>query len=291
MRMETTVVSCYYQLPHSKHTPIEYTNWITTFLINIDTPIVMFSDGPEYEHMCRIRIQAGLADKFFPVRKPLSELEFSTPEWIDTWNAQLEKSNFKHLHNQELFRIWANKSFFVREAIELNPFNSETFVWCDAGCWRDPRLAYYYGKGWPCPDNLRPGCLLLLSMIDLNPFLQKVTDSKIQTVDDIVTQIRTDNVTTVGGTILAGDKAAWQKWIPAFQTVLETFIKHGIFAGDDQSVITSTILWICKTDPSSCPIILTAPNGDGFVQKDGMWMGDCWFALQVFLSQEFKNRF
>lgn len=288
--MTTTVVSCYYHLRTSKHSADEYMSWITNFLVNIDTPIVMFSDGPEYEFMCEIRQQAGLSEKFFPVRKPLSELAFSTPEWIQMWTRQIEKSSYKHLHNQELFRIWANKSFFVREAIELNPFQSENFVWCDAGCWRDPRVAKHFGKGWPCPDALTPGCLLLLSMTDLTPFLLKVSQPEIQTLDDVVTKIRTDNVLTVGGTILAGDRDAWLKWTPIFQSVLEAFIKHDLFAGDDQSVITSTLLWLCKIDPNACPIILRAPLGNGFVEKDGVRLGDNWFALQIFLSQEFKNR-
>jgi hypothetical protein len=288
--MSTTVVSCYYQLNNSKHAADEYMSWITNFIVFIDTPIVMFSDGPEYDFMCEIRKQAGLSDKFFPVRKPLSELAFSTPEWIQIWTKQVEKSSYSHLHNQELFRIWANKAHLVREAIQLNPFQSENFAWCDAGCWRDRRVAYHFGKGWPCTNALAPGCLLVLAMADLMPFVHQINNPAIKTLDDIVTQIRTDNVLTISGTILAGDKAAWLKWTPAFESVLQTFIKHDLFAGDDQSVIASTIFWLCKTDPSACPIIFMAPPGNGFVEKDGVRLGDNWFALQIFLSQEFKNR-
>jgi len=289
--MTTTVVSCYYQLKQSKHSPDEYMSWITNFLVHIDTPIILFSDGPEYDFVCEIRKQAGLFDKFYPVRKPLSELEFSTPEWIETWTKQVEKSSYKHLHNQELYRIWANKSFFVKEAIELNPFKSDAFVWCDAGCWRDPRLAHSFGKGWPRADALTPGCLLVLAMADLREFGEQLRNPEIQTVDDIVTQIPTQNTLTISGSILAGDKAAWLKWTPMFRRVLETFIKYDLFAGDDQSVITSTILWILKTDTKSCPSILQAPPTNGFIEKDGVYFGDHWFALQVFLSEEFKNRF
>jgi hypothetical protein len=288
--MTTTIVSCYYELNQSKHNIQEYLNWISYFLYNVNTPIVMFSDGDAYDFMCQIRKQANLADKFFPIRKPFSELEFSTPEWIQTWTQQVEKSSYKHLHNQELFRIWANKAFFVREAIQKNPFDSENFVWCDAGCWRDPRVAHWYGKDWPSVDSLLPGCLLLLAMSDLTPFFEQIQNPAIQTIDDLITTVRTDNILTVGGTILAGDKAAWLKWIPAFQATLEAFIRQDLFAGDDQSVITSTILWLAKTDPDACPLIINAPPGDGFVQKDGMPMGDRWFALQIYLSQEFKHK-
>jgi hypothetical protein len=250
----------------------------------------MFSDGEEYTFMCEIRKQANLSDKFFPIRKPLADLEFSTPDWIQTWKQQVEKSTYKHLHNEELYRIWANKSFFVKEAIQLNPFESEHFVWCDAGCWRDNRVSSIYGKGWPSVDTLKPGCLLMLTMEDLDPFFQQLNELSIQTLDDVVTRVRTDNICTFSGSILAGDKAAWQKWTPIFQSVLECFIKHNLFAGDDQSVIASTVFWLCKTDPSAVPSIFMAPPGNGFVEKNGMRMGDRWFALQIFLSQEFKNR-
>ena len=288
--MSTSIVSCYYRLNESKHSIGEYICWITQFLVNVDTPIIMFSDGDDYNFLCEIRKQANLSDKFFPIRKPLADLEFSTPEWIHTWTNHVEKSNFKHLHNQELYRIWANKSFFVKEAIELNPFKSENFVWCDAGSWRESCVASHFGKGWPSTNALKPGCLLLLTMEDLNPFLQKLNDINIQTLDDVVTRVRTDNICTFSGSILAGDKAAWQKWTPIYQSVLECFIKHNLFAGDDQSVIASSVFWLCKTDPGAVPTIYMAPPENGFIVKNGVRMGDRWFALQIFLSQEFKNR-
>lgn len=288
--MSTTIVSCYYRLNQSKHSVDEYISWIVHFLVNIDTPIVMFSDGDDYTLMCEIRKLANLSDRFFPIRKSLAELEFSTPEWIQTWKDQVEKSDYKHLHNEQLYRIWANKTFFVQEAIQMNPFESEHFVWCDAGCWRDYRVATTYGKGWPSVEALNPGSLLLLSMADLGPFFEKLNDPAIQTLDDVVTKIPTQNVLTFSGSIFAGDRAAWMKWTPVFKATLETFIQHDLFAGDDQSVMASAMLWLCKSDPEAGPTILMAPPGNGFVEKDGVRMGDHWFALQIFLSQEFKNR-
>jgi hypothetical protein len=289
-RMTPTIVSCYYMLGQSKHFVEEYANWIRNFLVYVNTPIVMFSDGEAYDYMIHIRRLANLENTFCIIRKPLSELEFSTPEWVETWKQHVEKSSYKHLHNQELYRIWANKSFFVREAIEKNPFQSEHFVWCDAGCWRDPRIARFYGRDWPCIESLDKGRLTVLAMVDMMPFFEQLENPAIQTLDDLVTTIHTDNVLTMGGTILAGDRTAWLKWIPAFQNTLQAFVRNELFAGDDQSVIASTILWLAKTDMDACPSIINAPLGDGFVEKDGVRMGDRWFAFQIILSQEFKHR-
>lgn len=281
-----TIVSCYYPLQKSKHSLDEYMNWITNFLVNIHTPIVMFSDGPAYDFMCQIRQQANLFDRFYPIRKPFSELKFSTTEWIETWTNQVSLSSFSHLHNQELYRIWANKSFFVEEAMRANPFQSEIFTWCDAGCWRDVRVARIFGEDWPSPEKIQSNKLHILAINPIQQFLDKLVNPAIQTLEDVVVQIQTQNLAIVGGTILIGDKAAWQTWIPIFEETLNLFLKHNFFAGDDQAVIVSAALWLRKSLPNFAPVFYQAPKGNGFIAVDGVPMGDLWFAFQILFSSK-----
>ncbi len=97
---------------------------------------------------------------------------------------------------------------------------------------------------------------------------------------------------TVGGTILGGDKQAWLIWTPMFQQVLESFIRNDIFAGDDQSVIASTILWMLKTKPEFAPLIIDDPVGKGFfLIRNGKRLDDRWYVLQILFSQEFAHHF
>jgi len=292
MKSQTTIVSCYYPLECSKHSIEEYTVWVKNFLDYIDTPIVMFSEGQTLEWLCKLREEAGLSDRFFPIQKALADLEFSTPEWLAIWDHQNTLGYWKDKKFQEVYRIWANKSFFVQEAIEKNPFDSDTFVWCDAGCWRNQATAQTFGHDWPSAKAFHPNKLLILAIESLYPFVEKLKQPDIQTVDDVVTKIPTSIRMTVGGTILGGDKQAWAIWTPLFRQVLEAFIRNNIFAGDDQSVITSTMLWMLKIKPEFAPSIVDDPVGKGFfLVRDGKRLDDRWYVLQILLSQEFAHHF
>lgn len=283
---KTTIVSCYYELPKSKHSLREYLRWISNFLQNVDTPIIMFGEGQSLEFMKQVRTQAGLQDKFFTIEKPFSSLKFSSPEWIRKWEEQVKKSNFPQLHNQELFRIWANKSFFVEEAIQKNPFGSEIFAWCDAGCWRDEFSAQIFGPSWPIPEKVIANRLHIVAMSPILPWLEK-THNQPSTISlkDFTLQVNTRFVAIVGGTILVGDKAAWQTWIPTFEETLNIYIDNDLFAGDDQAVITSTALWLHKLDSPNKPLFLTSPGKNGFLNIAGRSFGDAWFCFQQHFSR------
>jgi len=292
MKFPTTIVSCYYPLECSKHSTEKYNVWIPNFLTYITSPIVMFSDGEAYEWMCKLRADANLSDRFFPIRKPLTDLEFSTPEWLESWEEQNQMGYWKDQSFQTVTRIWANKPFFVKEAIEKNPFDSDTFVWCDAGCWRNVDTARAFGTDWPSTKMLMPNRILILTIESLTPFLHALNSPEIQTLEDVVTKIPTSFKMTVGGTILAGDKHAWEVWALVFRETLECFIKHKLFAGDDQSVITSSLLWLYKSKPEFAPIIVDDPVGKGFyLFREGKRLDDRWYVLQILLSQEFSDKF
>src|SRR5258708_1527869 len=48
---------------------------------------------------------------------------------IDYWNFCYNMDDEKY-HTPLLYLVWAQKSFFVKEAITENPFNSSWFFWC-----------------------------------------------------------------------------------------------------------------------------------------------------------------
>ena len=292
----TTVVSCYYPVECSKHSIEQYNEWVPNFLRYITSPIVMFSDGETFDWLCKIRQEAGLSDRFFPIRKPLADLEFSTPEWLDIWDKQhemgLKKKYWREHSLQIVNRIWANKAFFVQEAIQKNPFDSKYFVWCDAGCWRNIHTAKTFGKDWPATSAIKPNRLTILNIEPITPYIQKLDAPDIQTLEDVVTKIPTSFCMSVGGTILSGDTVAWSIWTPLFRQTLECFIKNNLFAADDQAVITSCLLWMYKSIPSCAPLMIDDPVGKGFyVIRDGVRLDDRWYVLQILLSQEFSHAF
>lgn len=287
----TTIVSCYYPLPNAKHTFSFYRHWIYNFLTYVNSPIVLFTDSNTAQVLREMREAAHLGERLHLIEKPFDTLKFSTPEWIETWTKQVELSDFAHLHNQELFRVWANKSFFVEEAIEQNPFGSNLFVWCDAGCWRDDRVARFFGENWPCDMGIVPNRLHILNLSPLDMYFQELSSPLVKTLEDVVLQLPSSNRTLCGGTILVGDKAAWQTWIPTFEETLHMFIKHNLFAGDDQAVITSTGLWLRKSRPDFAPVFITAPPGPGYILLNDILLGDQWFYFQILFSPNYRKYF
>jgi len=285
---QVTVVSCYYPLPQAKHTIEEYTQWIYQFLKFVDSPIVIFSEGPAADMLQQMRNSANLSDKFLLIRKPFQSLKFSGPEWDAKWTEQLEKSNWREIHNINLYKIWANKSFFVQEVIEYNPFGTDKFVWCDAGCWRDPITVQVCGPGWPMASKIEAKRIHLLAMESIEPYLENVKARQL-THEQIVTEIPTQLILTVCGTMLAGDREAWTAFAPAFEQTLELFIKNSHFAGDDQAVLTSAALWLHASDPEHAPLFYKAPTTTHFFRYGDYGIGDNWFAFQQHLSRhEFR---
>lgn len=286
-----TIVSAFYPFEKSKHSMQEYAAWIFNFLSNVNTPIVMFSEQPFCDLMREMRESAGLSDKLYMIDKPFSEVKFSSTEWIKIWEEQLKIDPLAHLHGQELFRVWANKPFFVEEAIQLNPFHSDKFVWCDAGCWRDPTVAKVCGPHWPSPEKISPGRMHIITVNTMKPFLEKITKkgnwthSSGLTHEDIVKNINVRDNAIVGGTILLGDKDAWIRWIPAFEASLNFYIQNNLFAGDDQAVIVSTILWLRYSNTDASPILYQAPKRNHFFVFNNVHMGDQWFAFQQHFSR------
>jgi hypothetical protein len=101
----------------------------------------------------------------------------------------------------------------------------------------------------------------------------------------LVEYLNTSNTLTLGGTILVGDKAAWQTWIPIFEKTLQLFIELDRFAGDDQAVIMSTALYLYKQNSENKPIFFKAPSKNGFIAMENLVFGDAWFAFQQHFSQ------
>lgn len=282
-----TIVSCFYMLPRPKHAIGEYMSWIQTFLTYVDTPIIMFGEGDVLEMMKQMRKEANLEDKFFPIEKPFHQLKFSDPNWIQVWENQVQKSEFQLIQNQELYRVWANKPFFIQEAMEKNPFQSDVFAWCDAGCWRELLVAQACGKGWPSPQKIVPNRLHIVAINPVEPWIEKI-NALPNNIDQktFLEKINTSNTTIVGGTILIGDKEAWKAWIPSFEKTLVYFIELDRFAGDDQAVIASTALWLCKQNSLTKPIFFKAPEQNGFCLINGQPCGDLWFCFQQYFRKD-----
>jgi hypothetical protein len=148
--------------------------------------------------------------------------KFSKDFWINE-----EKKDHEMNHSADLYAIWYEKKEFVKKAIVMNPFNTNKFVWCDAGICRSeswiPHITYF-----PLSYKIPNDKFLILKITDF----ENEGDLKFKN--------------SVGGGILAATKEKWIEFSEQYDSVLETFIKEDKFVGKDQTLIAT----MYKLNPS-----------------------------------------
>jgi hypothetical protein len=236
----TTIVSSYYLLPGNKKRPIEsYMAWISIFLRYCDSPIVMFSDGEIADSMDTFR--RNLSEKHSKgwklVRRPLSELYCGSEGELSYFKKMAEGNTF----TSDVVRIWMNKGFLLKEVTEDNPFSTESFIWCDAGCWRNPEFAARYGPGWPRKISS-------LTMSWLDDSLQKIRNMGKAPVDlnDFIDFYRPMIMykPSVAGGIFGGNRDIIAKFTEIFKKILDIHVERSLPLDGDQELCCIAALWL-----------------------------------------------
>jgi hypothetical protein len=131
--------------------------------------------------------------------------------------------------------IWNEKSHFLKQAAEKNPFGADYFLWVDIGCFREPNTRFLQ---WPNPAKiaqLEPDKILMVQVYPFQPEELSVT-----TLESIPSFQFTNRI---GGTMFGGRKGAIDKWHTEYYQMLEYFIRIERFIGKDQSIMNSVYLW------------------------------------------------
>ena len=119
MYMTTTCVSCYFEVKN-KHND-SYNEWFNNTL-SIDCPYVFFTTKNNIDKIKSFR-------KELPTYFIECEIEdFYTYKYKDKMTTHAI-----HCPSVELNLIWNEKIFMIQKAQEINPFNSDWFLWVDAG--------------------------------------------------------------------------------------------------------------------------------------------------------------
>ena len=257
-RMQPTVISAYYPIP-SKFKADVYIKWIIQFWPKTQCPLIFFTDprlAPQFEEIFRGRGRTLVVGLPFPELAAFNKL--SPCVWGDTHTLDSEREK----HSPELYAIWYEKKEFVLRAIDMNPFGSDRFVWCDAGIGRFPEWLEQM-KGFPIRDMIPCGKML---MLEIAPFIE---EDSVPDRDGIRGNF--GERVTVGGGVLASDTAGWRSWSKAYDAMLMRYYLAGRFIGKDQNIMGSMIL----EDPALVTIVKSPPVLNS-IQK--------WFYLLLFLG-------
>jgi hypothetical protein len=228
--MAATVVTAYYPVK-SKHTVDKYLEWIRQFWPVVPCNLVFFTDPNLVKPVQQIL--EGRPGGTVVAGVPFQELTAFQALSPAIWQLTAAKDPEREIHTPELYALWYEKKEFVRRAIEMNPFGSEVFVWCDAGICRHKEYSAPL-RNFPLAPLVPRGKMLVLQV---DPFQSSDWAPK---EDGIPGEFLRRN--SVGGGILASDRVGWSKWSAAYDTMFMRYWSAGRFVGKDQNIMASMIL-------------------------------------------------
>lgn len=258
-----TLVTCYYRIPGAKHSFEDYDAWSSRFLSTVDTPMVVFCGDTETARRLA-QLRARVARLTRVVVLPLAKTHCGSGRLGALWPQDMARDPEARYHTPDLFLIWNNKSDFVARAMALDPFGSDVYAWCDIGCFRADEGPDRYRR-WPRSSALDAACARTpdaLSLLCVKPF---ESGDFVLAPDGLPPSF--ERVNRIGGTIMVGTRAAWNRWIPAYYRILDDFVAAFRFAGKDQSLMAALV--VLRPDLAA----LVSPSQR---PEDG----DPWFYLQ-----------
>ena len=152
----------------------------------------------------------------------------------------------------------------------MNPFNTEFYMWCDIGMFRNKDEAHLY-KNFPCIRDVIRNRMYILCIL---PF----QEGELSILYNGLTK-KFDNSTHIGGGIIFGHKDIWTEWVRVYYDTLDKYMENDYFSGKDQSIMCS----VYALHPELIALVyptISYCNKFGF---DGAW-----FFLRDFFA--FQNR-
>ena len=167
--------------------------------------------------------------------RPFDSYAMTCPSMMSFWEKQHDLDPEKHIHNAELYAVWALKQEWVRIAAAANTFQSKWFIWCDMGIQRYSAMQPFY-MDFPsevsrlCPEGR-------LSFLEVD----KIPETYVKDMEEEKAMIYPVPNTTLGGGCIVGDAQAWFEFGEVYKDMLKEFALRGWFAGKDQ-IVYFTIL-------------------------------------------------
>ncbi len=224
-----------------------YKDWIKNIL-SLDTNLILFTDEYYYDYVLETSKQySSNLENVLIIKKQLGELE-TFKNYYKSISCLMKSPEFRHyatinpvaemrypLYNVIMF----DKINLIKQAKELNPFQSDYFYWTDAGAFRD-EIEKYQNKQWPDVDN----------EIYFNDkptfFSHRGTDYNIDNQKDYFTS--QNRVVHGGYFITPSDKVEFLK--DEFDKIINEILEEG-YIGSDEKVFDL----LCKRNPDQVNMI------------------------------------
>lgn len=220
--MSATVVTCYYKFK-SKHSAEDYEKWINLFLPNINCNLIIFT-SPDLKDLL-LNARRSYPNNTFIICQKFEDLELNR-KYIDKWDYQYsidpQKAPEHKKRTKECFILWNSKLLFLKKSIELNPFNSDKFVWTDIGCLRNSNninLLFNY----PVYEKISTGKIDITLLCTINNLYQEFFINEIH----------------FSGAMFGSDSNTILIFCELFYKYFDNFINQNKFIGCDQQTISA----------------------------------------------------
>jgi hypothetical protein len=216
-----TVVTAYYPLPNkSKYGINTYIDWIKKFCkLNIN--VIIFTIA-EYADIIR---KFRKPYNTYIIIKPFEELTLWNEPYQNIWKSTWLLDSEKDRHSPELYCLWGMKPYFVKDAMELNVFNSRYFVWMDIGFIRDMKLLKLLSDPFCKVEELCDSGRICFMEV------YRCSDKIIEDMRDISRGVSYPNL--LGGGMISGDIEAWNEFREIYTRTLIDYHNRGFFVGKD----------------------------------------------------------
>ncbi|RMZ94633.1 Proteophosphoglycan 5 [Brachionus plicatilis] len=134
-------------------------------------------------------------------------------EYIERYKTkQYQIDPEKRKHSPELYAVWNIKHFMGKLVSQMNPYNSDFFIYTDIGGWRSKKFS-----NWPYVDFAKNVSLYLNDTCLYNQVYSG----------------------SIGGGFIAGSRAAFDQVSSKFYEIHDKWFDKDIFVGKDQNIMNS----------------------------------------------------
>lgn len=236
IKSPNTVVTGYFRVP-SKHNPGKYDGWMENML-SLQDAMVIFTQPDLVDQIKHLRSHAVNRTVIVPMN--LEDLPIGKLFGETFWQDQLDRDPQKTIHQSyQLFWIWLSKSWSVAQAIRMNVYDSDIFVWSDIGCFRNRK---YYSKTMVVHRETVPrNEILQMAHHKPNPPDEELYVDKLGKKANFYHS----------GSQFVGYKDTLLTFHEYFLETIDRFLEKKMIIGEDQCVLQS----VCLSHPEICAYV------------------------------------
>jgi hypothetical protein len=222
----TTVASIYIELNKSKHSTGEYDSWVGDMSKSVSAaPLALITDYKSYLKISKMRM--NYTTKYYIIHDIWTVLrELGSERNKSYLNNYLNYQNSvdpeAHIHVPELYAIWNLKIYFLEKISNENPFNSNFFIYTDAGAFRSGSFLH-----WPDQNIIED---FLMPILGDRMLLGNVAES----IDSNSFKPENDHIQ---GTFMAGNRNAIEMFHKNFYDLHDQRFDENLFIGKDQTLM------------------------------------------------------